>query len=837
MKKTLWLALIFSIVGLWLFVFPAQADGIIIPDNPPCPPGNSNCTPVPPCIGRDVNCPPCVPGGVCAPCVPPIPCPPPVNPFIQLGIKYHHVTVTVNDQIATTKVDQVFYNPNSWPVEGTYIFPLPQGATVSNFMLWVDGQPVEGKVMDASQARQVYEEITRKQRDPALLEYVGRGAIQASIFPIPPNGERRIQLEYVQTLTAENGLVQYLYPLNTEKFSSRPIEDVAITVDITSPQPLRAIYSPSHAIQVDRTDDHHAVVRYEEKNVRPDADFNLYYSLGSSEAFHLLTYRDPKDASDPDGFFLMLLAPKPDENQAKVAKDVILVLDHSGSMDGEKFQQAQAALSYILSHLNPQDRFGIVSFSSEVELYADGLRNADEAPEAIAWASKISARGSTDINRALLEAVAMSDKERPTYLIFLTDGLPTVGETDRDKIIANFNAAAPSSIRLFAFGVGYDVDTYLLDTLTQGHHGRSTYVQPGQNLDEVVSGFYESISTPVLTDLSLDFGSLSAYDIYPSPLPDLFAGSQVVVVGRYRQGGTVDVTLKGNVNGQAQTLSFPGQVFTDDSAGASDALTSLPRLWATRKVGYLLNKIRLEGVDKETVDQIVKLSIRYGIVTPYTSYLVTESAPLGSDNQDQLAQRVYENYLASPAPSTTGKAAVDQAAGAGGMSQAQQAPSVSPGSSVTGTDQQTIRVIGSRTFVYTQGVWTDTAYDPQAMKAVQVSFLSPDYFKLVASRVDLASAFALGENVIVVVEGKAYQVVADNSSVPPVDIPPTLPAPTGTAVPPVQNTPTPALTSTAIPTASTDAPTNVNVPWSPLWIVGLLIAIGAAVFVTLRKKR
>jgi Ca-activated chloride channel family protein len=834
MKKTIWLTLILSLFGLSIFVSPVKADGIIIPG--PCPQGSPGCTVPVPCLDRNPVCPPCEAGKVCPPCVPPIPCPPPVNPLIQLAVKYHHVTVTIDNQIATTKVDQVFYNPNAWNVEGTYIFPLPQGATVSQFTLWVDGQPVEGKVMDAAQARQVYEEITRQQRDPALLEYVGRGAVQASIFPIPPQGERRIQLEYVQTLTAENGLVQYLYPLNTEKFSSRPIEDVSITVKIASQQPLRAIYSPSHAIQVDKTADNQAVVSYEEQNVRPDADFNLFYSLGSSEAFHLFTYRDPNDPTEPDGFFLMLLAPKPDVSQAKVAKDVILVLDHSGSMDGEKFQQAQAAMDYILNHLNAEDRFGLVAFSSEVEQYAGGLRNADEAPEAIAWANKISARGSTDINRALLEAVSMADKNRPTYLIFLTDGLPTVGETDRDKIIANFNQTAPSSIRMFAFGVGFDVDTYLLDTLTQAHHGRSTYIQPGQNLDEVVSGFYESISTPVLTNLSLDFGSLATYDVYPDPLPDLFAGSQVVIVGRYRQGGTVDVTLKGEVNGQSQTLTFPGQAFTEDNREASDTLASLPRLWATRKVGYLLNKIRLQGVDQESVDQIVKLSIRYGIVTPYTSYLVTEPTALGQENQDRLAQQVYENYLAAPAPSTTGKAAVDQAAGAGGMSQAEQAPALPSTASNSGAATQTVQVIGTRTFLYSQGVWTDTAYDPQTMKPVQVSFLSADYFKLVESRSELASAFALGTNVIVVVDGNAYQVVADNTSVPPVDVPTTSPALTSTPLSSPHNTSVPAPTATIAPISTPDVPTSEPAPWSPVTIAGLLVAVAAAAYLMSRKK-
>ena len=765
-----------------------------------------------------------------------MPCPPPVNPFIQLGIKYHHVTVTIANQIATTKVDQVFFNPNSYAVEGTYIFPLPLGAAVSNFILWVDGQPVEGKVLDATQARQMYEELTRTQRDPALLEYTGRGAIQASVDPIPPDGERRIQLEYTQALTSSNGLVQYIYPLNTEKFSSRSIEDVSITVDIQSDQPLRAVYSPSHTVQVDHKDDRHSVVTYAAKNVLPNTDFSLFYSAGDTEAFHLFTFRDPTDSTDPDGFFMMLLAPRPNADLAKVAKDVILVLDHSGSMEGEKFQQAQAAARFMLTHLNSPDRFGMVGFSSSVEHYASGLRSADEGPEAAAWVDKLSAQGSTDINRALLEAVNMADKERPTYLIFMTDGLPTVGETNRQKIIDNFANTAPASIRLFAFGVGYDVDTLLLDTLTQTHHGLSTYVQPGQDLNEVISSFYAGISTPVLTNLALDFGKVNAFDIYPNPLADLFSGSQVVVVGRYHDGGTAVVTLKGQVNDQPQSFTYPEQVFSKDAQAPE--LSSLPRLWATRKVGYLLNQVRLQGADKETIAQIVKLSIRYGIVTPYTSYLVTETSPLGADNLQRMADQAYEQYQNAPAQSASGKGAVDRAAGQGAMSQAQApAPLTAAPSDGSASSEavQTVQIVGARTFVYNSNVWTDTAFDPAKMKPIEVSFLSDDYFKLVEASPDLAAAFSLGESVIVISGGKAYQVVSELKPIPTVNIPPTAGPGQQTTSQPALQTPGTSTNPAPVPVGGPISPAD---PWSsPLVWIGLLVAVGAAAFLTLRKKR
>ena len=729
--------LILSFILIFSFALPpglAHADGIIVPDPRICDP---------------------------------VPCPLPVPPLAQLAIRYHHVTVTIQDQVAVTHVDQVFFNPNNWQVEGTYLFPIPQDAAVTGFTLWVDGKPIQATTLDAAQARQKYEEIIRSLRDPALLEYAGRGAVQARIFPIPPGGERRIELEYTQALSSENGLVRYIYPLNTEKFSALPLENVTVNLELSSRLPIRAVYSPSHKISVDRQSPNQVRVGYEDSNVRPDADFAVYYSLGEEQAFHLLTYRNPSDISDPDGFFLLLLAPRPDATASQgQPKDVILVLDRSGSMEGEKFQQAQDALRYILRHLNPEDRFSVIAFSTGLEAYAPGLRTSADIEPALDWVDRLGSQGSTDINRALLEAAAIADRERPTYLIFLTDGLPTEGVVDSQAILDNFRAGAPDNLRLFAFGVGYDVDTFLLDSIAQEQHGASTYVAPGERLDEILSAFYAKISTPVLTDLSLDFGGLPVYDLYPSPLPDLFAGSQTILVGRYRQGGRTNVTLKGEVNGQVQTFRFPDQIF-DESSSPFSSQPAIDRLWATRKLGYLLSQIRLNGPSQETIDQIVRLSIRYGIVTPYTSYLVTEEFPRGAAEQSRIAGAQYNQMLATPPAETSGQEAVQKAADQGALSEA-EAPA-DMGAEI----RQTVRIVGSKVFVLSDGAWVDTSFDPDQMKTVQVSFLSNDYFRLSQASPELASAFSLGSRVIAIYDGTAYQVVEEAASLPPLDLPPT----------------------------------------------------------------
>jgi Ca-activated chloride channel family protein len=712
-------------------VNPAYADGIIIPEPPICDPG---------------------------------PCPIPI-PISQLAIAYHRVQVRIEDQVAITHVDQVFRNDNDWVVEGTYVFPLPHGAAVTEFILWIDGEPVEGEVLTREEARRTYEEIVRSMRDPALLEYIDRGAVQASIFPIPPGGERRIELEYSQVLEADNGLIHYNYPLNTEKFSTQPLEEVSVSVRVESPHPVRAIYSPSHPIAIDRDGDFQFSVGYEDSDITPDIDFELYYSIADHDiGLNLITYRDP-EGDDPDGFFLLLAAPSVEvDPDRKIAKDILIVLDQSGSMDGEKFRQAQEALHYVLDHLNPDDRFNIIAFSTGTRSYSSRLRSVDEVPDAKRWVDSLSAAGSTDINLALLEALAQVDPQRETIVIFLTDGLPTEGVTDTEDILENIREAAPENVSLFAFGVGYDVDTFLLDTLVKDHHGATTYVSPGQAIDEAVSGFYAKVSTPVLTDLELDFGEIITYDMYPDPLPDLFAGSQLVLVGRYRESGTTTIQLVGEVEGQEQSFDYFRQRFR--SAGGSEFL---PRLWATRKIGALLNQVRLQGPEEELVDQIVKLSIRYGIVTPYTSYLVTEPMALSREAQEGIANEAYSNMLGTPT-AVSGQDAFERAAAESAISEAEVPMAIS------GAAADIVRLAGAKTYRLVNGVWIDTSYDPDTMTTVKVPFLSDDYFELADARSEFGAAFALGERVIILVGDTAYEVVGDTETGDPITVPPTQPS-------------------------------------------------------------
>ena len=727
MNTRRFLIAVIAIAGLLARTQPALADGIIIPEPPPWPE------------------------------------PPPLEAS-WLTIRYHRVAVTIEDQVAITRVEQEFVNEHEWEVEGTYVFPLPEGAAVSEFVMWVDGVAVEGRILEADEARAIYEDIVRRRRDPALLQYVGRSAVQARIFPIPPGGSRKVELEYTQVLHVENGMVRYVYPLNTEKFSARPLEQVSVHVEIRSRDAMRAIYSPTHQdrVYIERDGDYQATVGYEETDILPAEDFELVYTVGQEDVgLNLMSFRDAPE----DGFFLLLVAPSVDvDKELVIPKDVILVLDTSGSMEGDKIDQAQEALIYVLGHLHEEDRFNVIAFSTGIRQYGRGLRPVSEAREASAWVKRLEAVGGTDINRALLEALAQidgasestADTQRPAVLIFLTDGLPTEGVTEIEQILSNVAAAALDNVRLFSFGVGDDVNTVLLDTLAEQHRGAAAYVRPYERIDEEISSFYAKVSTPILADVALDFGEVLIDDAYPYPLPDLFAGTQLILVGRYREGGATRIALTGKVNGERREFIYEGSFRTE---GGDDFI---PRLWATRKIGHLLTQIRLHGERREWVDGIIALSIRYGIITPYTSFLIEEEDILTKAGQEEAA----EKFLAMPTPAPSGAPAVEMA-----DEQAQMRGAESAGGGMLPEDAaQVVQMLGSKTFMLQDDVWTDTVFDVSKMTTVRVGFASDGYFDLLSARPEWSAYLALGPRVIFVVDGTAYEVVQED--VGPVQLPP-----------------------------------------------------------------
>jgi Ca-activated chloride channel family protein len=642
-----------------------------------------------------------------------------------LTIVSHDVSVQINDGRVSTYVDQVFRNETPNSVEGRYVFPLPAGAVVSGFTLWIDGEPVEGTVLPASDARSIYEDFVRRTIDPALLEYVGRDTLSARVFPIPPGGERRIEIRYEELLAPEEGVYRYRYPLDTERFSARPLESLRIHVELATSVPLRAVYSPSHATTVQRSSDTQATVEHVDGHVLPRTDFLLYYSVSAEDlGMTLLTYR----TSGEDGYYLLLINPRWDDTVEALPKDLVVVLDRSGSMSGQKIEQAKSALRFILENLNPQDRFAVVAFNDAVEALqtAPTPVGPDSIGQAIAWVTGLEASGGTNIDEALQVALSMIDAgDRPASVVFLTDGVPTVGIEDPMAIAENAAAANLSGARVFGFGVGYDVNTVLLERVSLENRGSTSYVLPGDNLEVVLSSFYLKIASPVLSDPALSITGVDVYDVQPQVLPDVFRGSQVMVVGRYRNGADARIVLTGRVENEIAEYVYE-RAFPEQDLASS----FLPRLWAGRRIAFLIDQIRLYGESEELVDEVIRLSERYGIITPYTSFLVEEGA--AEYSEAEMAMRLSTLTAAPP----SGSVAV----------QASDALRTLAAEETVQSDEVSVRTVDDRVYFLRDGVWTDSTYEDE--ETLDIVSFSDAYFELLIRIPWTAPHLAIGEAVI-----------------------------------------------------------------------------------------
>ncbi len=704
-----------------------------------------------------------------------------------LKIDYQRVTVTIENQIATTNVDMQFTNEGEGLAEGTFLFPLPSEAAVDSLFMYIDGQAIEARILPATEARAIYDEIVRQFRDPALLEYVGQNAIQANVFPIPVGDSRRIEFSYSQALSADNGLVNYIFPMNSNTLSNRSIGQMSIDVSVSGNDPVSNIYSPSHNIGIfrDNDDDTNFVAGWEAIDFRNAEDFSLYYGLANdSISVNLLSYTE---SAGQDGFFMLMVQPPlsvPEERA--IPKDVIIVLDQSGSMWGEAWNQATDAAAYVLANLNPRDRFNVVMFSTGVREYSRELLPASSIDDAIDWVKNEEPSGGTNINDALIVALNMVDADRATTILFLTDGLATSGITGTADILDNVNASAPDNTRIFTFGVGFDVDTFLLDQLADNFNGTGAYVRPSERIDEVVSSLYNKISSPVLANVDIDFGGAFVELLYPQNVNDLFAGEQITLVGRYRQGmDDLTLTISGDVDGEVQRFIYDGLSLRSTAGGQS----FIARLWATRHIGELLNTIRLQGESVELVESIINLSVRYGIITPYTSFLIEEDDILSQQGRARAFDTFSEE--AESLSDFTGVGAVDASSGISAMRQSSGAPMAPPAPMQTpmqapmaaesmadfeggvgggfdensfGADPVTnnpIMNVNDKTFIRINDVWTDTTFDPDTMETVPVVFLSDGYFDLLTQFPELGEFFALGDKVIVVFGDVIYEVIAE----------------------------------------------------------------------------
>ena len=749
--------------------------------------------------------------------IPPRPPVPPPEPPASYKIKELALQARIVDQVARVQVSQSFVNTGSRQMEVSFVFPLPYDGAVDQLTFMVDGKEFPAKLLPAAEARSIYEGYVRRNQDPALLEWIGTGMFKTSVFPVPPGAERKVNLRYNQLLRKNRQVTDFLFPLSTAKYTSAPVERVLIEASIESAIAIKSVYSPTHTIDVKRSDDRHATVRFELQNQVPASDFRLFYDVAKGEVgASVLSYRP---GTDDDGYFLLLASPQIKADTAeRPAKTTIFVVDRSGSMSGKKIEQAKEALKFVLNNLRQGDTFNIIAYDSSVESFRPELQKYDEETRkaALGFIEGIYAGGSTNIDGALTTALEMiQDASRPSYVIFLTDGLPTAGETNEAKIVDRARQRNKYRTRVVNLGVGYDVNSRLLDRLSRANYGQSEFVRPDEDLETHVSRLHNRISAPVMTEVKVEVDvekskveqGPTINRVYPREVYDLFEGEQLVLVGRYKLPGNAKVVVQGKVGEKQNKFDFPAEL-TERSK--DESYSFVEKLWAMRRIGEIIDELDLKGKNDELIQELVALSTKHGILTPYTSFLADENPPpqlaggatFGLERARQalrrldeaegragFAQRAEKKYLqeALIAPQSSGFAmpaapAMDAAGYGGGMgglagrpAAAASAPAGMGGPAVRYRDVesdrevtvQSVQIVGNETLYKRGNQWfaasaKDVDLERDAAKVKTVERFSDEYFKLVAANTaaenTVLSRQQAGEELVIKLRGQLYRI-------------------------------------------------------------------------------
>ena len=713
-----------------------------------------------------------------------------VNPALfPLESRSTKIDTKIFDQTATTTIEQVFFNPTGRRLEAYFLFPVPKDVVISKFTMNINGKMQEAELLDATKAREIYEQIVRRAQDPALLEYYNRGMFRVRIFPIEPNSEQRIQLTYSETLQKDNGTISYSFPLNTAKYSAKPLNNLSLRVSIEGSSKIKTVYCPSHESEIIRKGDKNATVGFEIKNVRPDRDFELYYNMDNAKfGFSMLNFKESKE----DGYFFLNISTGLGDAKEIVQKDIVFVMDKSGSMSDKKMDQAKKALKFCIENLNQGDRFELIPFSTEASpLFGEVSEfNAENKKKAIERIDALKAIGGTNIDEAIQLALSSQKTKsyRPFFIIFMTDGKPTIGETQEEALLSKIKGLNKNNIRIFTFGIGTDLNTHLLDKMTEMTRGHRAYVLEDEDIEIKVSDFYEKASSPVLTDVKISFDkAIGVSDVYHKELPDIFKGGTLSLMGRYDGSGKSVLTLSGKVNGQEMKFTYELNFEKEQTRHSF-----IPSLWASRAVGYLLDQIRLHGENKELVDEVVRLAKKHGIITPYTSYLILEDEAIAANNNrvrtdDQLlrpralnAPQIRSDLQLEEVQVTINSRSDARKSGKAGVQASKELQEMNKVENISATKQgeerlvykdksgeshnlgESISNVRGRAVYQHSNNWLDAnialnAAENNNLKTNRVKFNSQEYFKLMQK--EGANDFlALGRNVRFMMDNEIFEV-------------------------------------------------------------------------------
>jgi Ca-activated chloride channel family protein len=586
------------------------------------------------------------------------------SPIYNLRIKSLRAVTTIRDQLAVTSVDQEFANDNNLHLEGYYVFQLPEGAQVHEMYLWINGirQPFQIKKREDAVVK--YQEIVSRIADPAILEQLGPNLFRIRIFPIDPMNTRRIEIVYSQPLSYYKGKIQYTFPLDMRDYTSAPIETASLTINFDNQFRVTAVETSVDqfpaAVKVTKVTDYRYSVQYGVERVAFARDFIVRFSLDrGGKSMYVLPFTPPDSLHEAKYFVYWAALPDTLVRDSIGHREITFIADVSSSMEGERLAQLKDALVSFIDLLTENDQFNIIAFSTTIAPFRGNLVRATTAARdsALIFVSKLAALGLTDMEEALRASLMQSYSDSlHAAILFLTDGQPSWGEIRADSLLAMTTRLDTKNIRFFPIAVGDEADYSLLQGLALDHDGIFTRIAEADSIYLKMKDLYRLLFLPSVKSIAVNFGALDVSDLHPEPIPSMYAGDQLMLAGRFVHGNAVTVQLNGTAGASPVVLRENGLVFSDTVRSFS----AVSRYWGAQKIKSLLDLITVVGEQKELVDQVISLSMRYSVLTPYTAFLVVEpmNSPSGGTAVPPLTNapvsfQLAQNYPNPFNPSTT----------------------------------------------------------------------------------------------------------------------------------------------------------------------------------------
>jgi len=542
----------------------------------------------------------------------------------KVPLTCQRLDVVIHNQVAASQHFFHVRNDLDEDVEVTCLLATAPDELVEGFSYWNGEERIVGEVLEKRIATEIYEDLTQVRRDPGLLEQTDAG-FRFRVYPVQPGENKPVEVRTMRPMELREGLVEYVIP--KENLSDGGV--LTLYVDITDELPITDVDVEGLDAEVERLGAHHHVVFFEAEAAEISGDVTIRYRVRSGETAMRFTAHRTGGA---DGSFMLLVSPRDlVEDSEVIGRDIVFVVDVSGSMGGTPLEQTRTALDYIIRALHPGDRFDVLTFSDDSETVFGSLVPAQSGMKgrALARVAALETRGGTNIRGALAHAVdelESNRSHRPPAIIFLTDGQ---GNSPPAQILADRRAG--SDVRIFTFGAGSGVNRRLLERLARENRGTAVVVDSADRIEDGMRRLYDRIAKPLMVDLSIDFEGLDVAAVYPRRLPDLYRDGQVTVFGRFKTPGIGRIRLSGTVQGREESLSVDVALPADE-----DRYAYVEKLWAAERVDHLMDLLADRGDAPELISEITRLGIVYNLVTDYTTFLALPESLKTADIKEKI---------------------------------------------------------------------------------------------------------------------------------------------------------------------------------------------------------